>query len=370
MDDQQLNPAQTPQTPGTEAPAAGGQQAPASYNNNNNNAAPGTPGTQGFGAPGAPGTQGFAAPGTPGYGAPGVPPVQPQGPKKKRTGLIVGLVILALVIIGGGWAVYHHFSASEGEASAYAILDGNDNPDDYRAYLRDYPDGPHAAEVQQRLAKLEDMLADWGRIALSDNKADFVNFKNTYDNPRYGRMCDIKIDSLDFVQAQRLGTDEAYAAYLAAHPDGRYASEAAVAQGTLKDQAITEDDRAQVMQVITAFYDGFSARDADAVCSNITPTMTQFLSQRNVGKAQVMATIEKMYGEHITGCQFTVNRDLTLQRLPGQGGQPGGYKATFSVDQHIERDDAGKTFGSYQCQAQLTPQLLISSLTMKEVSKN
>ncbi len=296
--------------------------------------------------------------------------VPPASHKPKRTGLIVGLIILALVIIGGGWAAIHYIGQSRGEASAYAILEGNDNPDDYRAYLRDYPDGPHAQEVGQRLAKLEDMLAAWGRIALSDNATDFVNFKETYDNPRYGRLCDIKIDSLDFVRAQRVGTDEAYAAYLAAHPDGRYASEAAVAQGTLKDQEITEDDRMQVMQVITAFYNGFSNRDADAVCSNITATMSQFLSSKNVGKAQVMETINRMYGEHITGCQFTVNRDLTLQRLPAQGNAEGGFKANFTVDQHIERDDAGKTFGSYQCEARLTPQLLISSLTMREVSMN
>ena len=47
-----------------------------------------------------------------------------------------------------------------------------------------------------------------------------------------------------------------------------------------------------------------------------------------------------------------------------------GFTATFTVDQHIQRDNEGKTFGSYNCTATLTPQYLISSLTMSETSAN
>ena len=51
----------------------------------------------------------------------------------------------------------------------------------------------------------------------------------------------------------------------------------------------------------------------------------------------------------------------------GADNQP-VYTAVFSVDQHIQRDNEGKTFGSYKATAIITSQLLISSLTMQEIS--
>ena len=167
--------------------------------------------------------------------------------------------------------------------------------------------------------------------------------------------------------AQRLGTQEAFQHYLDVHPDGRYASEASVSQGTLRDREITPGDRDQIMSVITDFYRGFENRDETLVCSNITPSMTQFLSKKNATKSEVLSIIKGMFNEHIQKCEFVINRDFTITRSMGDGNQP-VYTAVFSVDQHIQRDNEGKTFGSYKATAIITSQLLISSLTMQEIS--
>ena len=68
--------------------------------------------------------------------------------------------------------------------------------------LEKYPDSRRANEVRNRLEVLEEMLQKWNSIVLSDNVRDFIDFKNSYTNPRLARICDIKIDSLDFVKAQ------------------------------------------------------------------------------------------------------------------------------------------------------------------------
>ena len=59
---------------------------------------------------------------------------------------------------------------------AYQILENNDNPQGYQDFLEKYPNSEHADEVRQRLTKLEEMLAKWNTIALSDNVNDFINF--------------------------------------------------------------------------------------------------------------------------------------------------------------------------------------------------
>ena len=244
------------------------------------------------------------------------------------------------------------------------MLENNDNPQDYRDFLEKYPNSEHANEVRQRLNTLEAMLSKWQSISLSDNVNDFINFKNTYSDIQYGRLCDIKIDSLDYITAQKLGTPEAFQRYLDAHPDGRYASEASIAQGTLRDQEVSDDERIQIMNIVTDFYNGFAAQDESKICTNIASTMKTFLHQHNASKATVLSTIQGMFNEHIQSVQFTVNRDFQIKK-----NSNGSYIATFSVDQHIERDNEGKTFGQYKCSAEIDTQLLITSLTMDEISR-
>lgn len=292
--------------------------------------------------------------------------------RKSHKKLYITLAILLLILLAAGayYAVSTHLSASD-EQMAYEILENNNNPQDYEDYLEKYPDGEHAEEVRQRLAKLEMMLDRWKSIQLSENVNDFINFKNTYNDAQFARLCDIKIDSLDFVRAQSEGTEEAFARYLSIHPEGRYASEASVAQGEIRDQEITIEDRDQIMRVIIDFYKGFESQDDVLICSNITATMSNFLSLKNATKAQVLTSIKKMFHEHIQSCSFQVNRDVDIVRHTGKDEKSSSYIVTFTVDQHIQRDDDNpKTFASYQCTAEVNSQLLISSLTMNELSSN
>ncbi|MBQ5880547.1 MAG: hypothetical protein IIW61_02915, partial [Bacteroidaceae bacterium] len=45
------------------------------------------------------------------------------------------------------------------------------------------------------------------------------------------------------------------------------------------------------------------------------------------------------------------------------------YHASFSIDQHIERDNDGKTYGQYAAEATFDNRYLITSFTMSEVSR-
>ncbi len=115
-----------------------------------------------------------------------------------------------------------------------------------------------------------------------------------------------------------------------------------------------------------SFFQGFANQDETSICSNITATMQKFLSQKDVTKGMVVSTIKGMFNEHIQGCEFIVNRDMSIKRQTDPTTR--GYIVNCTIDQHIQRDDEGKTFGSYNCQMELTPQMLISSLTLDEIS--
>ena len=54
----------------------------------------------------------------PGYGMPQQPAGGNQPPKKKKTGLIVGLIILAVVLIGGVIFAFMKFGKKDGKGSS------------------------------------------------------------------------------------------------------------------------------------------------------------------------------------------------------------------------------------------------------------
>lgn len=291
----------------------------------------------------------------------------PQPKKKRNTARWIILIMVLLLICAGGFTIFHFQRASSQEKLMYYTLENNDNPQDYRDFIEQFPESDYLPDVKQRLAKIEEMLDEWKRIAMSDNVKDFIDFKGKYDDPKFTRLCELKIDSLDFASAQLEGTPEAFVRYLSQHPDGRYASEASIAEGTLRDQEISPEDRDLIMSMLDNFFDGFGSLDEMKITTNITSEMDRFLSKENANKVVVMQTIRAMFNEHIISCTFRINRDIKIS-CQTQGTER-TYTATFTVDQHIERDNDGKTFGQYSCTAVITPQLLISSLTMNELSR-
>lgn len=299
------------------------------------------------------------------YGAGEMPPPIPP---KKHTWvyiLVVGIILAAIVGLG---AVYYFYQSSQSEDKAYVMLEGNENVQDYEDYLKNYPNGPHAEEVRQRLEELKTMYADWTRIQNSEYATDFERFKESHPTSTLVKQADMKIDSLDWVTAQKLNTPEAMEEYLDKHPEGRYISEAGIAQNELANTQVSDAERQGISESLNGFFQAFANNDEASLFTYITPTMTQFLSKRNATKADVGNIVKNTYSEDIENCSFVLNNDYQITKSVSSDGKV-AYKVSFSVDQHIQRSGEGKTFGSYTANATLTGEFKLSALTLKEISR-
>ena len=299
------------------------------------------------------------------YGAGEMPPPIPP---KKHTWvyiLVVGIILAAIVGLG---AVYYFYQSSQSEDKAYVLLEGNENVQDYEDYLKNFPNGPHAEEVRQRLEELKTMYADWTRIQNSEYATDFERFKESHPTSTLVKQADMKIDSLDWVTAQKLNTPEAMEEYLDKHPEGRYISEAGIAQNELANTQVSDAERQGISESLNGFFQAFANNDEASLFTYITPTMTQFLSKRNATKADVGNIVKNTYSEDIENCSFVLNNDYQITKSVSSDGKV-AYKVSFSVDQHIQRSGEGKTFGSYTANATLTGEFKLSALTLKEISR-
>jgi len=299
------------------------------------------------------------------YGAGAMPPPIPP---KKHTWVYVLVVGIILAVIVGLGTIYYFYQSSQSEDKAYVMLEGNENVQDYEDYLKNFPNGPHADEVRQRLEELKTMYADWTRIQNSEYATDFERFKESHPTSPLVKQADLKIDSLDWVTAQKLNTPEAMAEYLDKHPEGRYISEAGIAQNDLANTQVSDAERQGISESLNGFFQAFANNDEASLFTYITPTMTQFLSKRNATKADVGNIVKNTYSEDIENCSFVLNNDYQITKSVSSDGKV-AYKVSFSVDQHIQRSGEGKTFGSYTANATLTGDLKISALTLKEISR-
>ena len=139
--------------------------------------------------------------------------------------IVFSIIVLFSIGFGAGFLTHYAINKAAGSADdrqAYEALEGSTDVQAYDVFLAEYPDSPYAGSVRERKEKLQSMKAEWYQIQAIGNKGDFQNFKANYNGPYYNRLCDMKIDSLEFVNAQTANTVQAYKAYLRMYPDGRY----------------------------------------------------------------------------------------------------------------------------------------------------
>lgn len=296
----------------------------------------------------------------------------PQQPKKNSTsaGLIVFLVTV-LIVAGGGFGLYWYLNQdteADTELAAYEMLDGSETLEDYEAFMAKFPDSPHMRDVKQRFETLKTMYSAWNTACISCKQRDFEIFAKNYPNSMLVKVCEQKIDSLDWEDAKAKGDPESIEAYLRKHPNGRYSTEASESHSKIMDATATTEEKLLIEEALRGFYNAYGDNDAATVFVYITPTMKRFLNRENATKADVADIIDRTYNEHILSCKFVLNNDYKVKKETNADGEA-VYMVSFSVDQHIERDNEGKTFGSYTANAVLTDQYKISSLTMKEISR-
>lgn len=160
----------------------------------------------------------------------------------KNTKLLIIILCLVLFAIGFGAGFLTHYALNktadfDNDRQAYEALKGSTDVQAYDVFLAEYPDSPYAASVRERKEKVQSMKAEWYQIQAIGNKGDFQNFKANYNDPYYNRLCDMKIDSLEYINAQTANTIQAYKAYLRMYPEGRYADAANEALETAMSRA-------------------------------------------------------------------------------------------------------------------------------------
>lgn len=292
---------------------------------------------------------------------------KPLTPRQRKRTAIWGSIIAAVVVMSGTvFGVYN--SAKQKELTAYNVLEQNESLDDYAAYLEQYPDSKHSAEVRERYKTLQSMYKDWKKIVRVPNKAHFEKFKVDYPmSILLAHQANLKIDSLDWEEAKAIASLEAYRHYLALHPSGLYAQEASIASGLIDDATVRDEEKELIRDRVRDFFRAFSAgRDNEALVYLSIP-MREFLgSSGSLHRDEIIDEMHNYNGTNVSSCNFAVGNDFGMQKALDGNGIP-TYSVSCSVDMHavIAGCDA---YTSYRAQMTMTSRFYITRLRLVEIA--
>jgi hypothetical protein len=291
-----------------------------------------------------------------------------KAPKPHKSNAMAWVLsILAAIIIIGVVVFYVNKNNQDvTEEEAYTELSNLTDTAAYRQFLDKYPNSEHREDVQDRLNKLVSEINDWNRVYTSCSSADFEQFLSTYPNSKHARECADKIDSLDWITATKANTPDAFQAYLAKHPTGKYIDQAQQQQQNIAKTEVTPEDKQLIKNVFSNYFSSLQMQDETGVCSALAPILNSFLNKRSATKSDVLAYMHHIFANGTT-ITFTPNNDYRITKKATSDGEF-QYTVSFTVDENINKD--GKSsLTTYSISGSVTTDGKISMLNMRQLTK-
>ena len=114
------------------------------------------------------------------------------------------------------------------EEQAYEFAIESNDPMVLQQYLDNYKDfnEAHRDSIQARLARIQQTDTEWTNAVVSGTRDALMQYIKDNPGSIHEGEARNKIDSIDFNEADKAKTIDAYQAYLDEHPDGKFADQA------------------------------------------------------------------------------------------------------------------------------------------------
>ncbi|MBQ0049787.1 MAG: hypothetical protein KBT12_06100 [Bacteroidales bacterium] len=203
-------------------------------------------------------------------------------------------------------------------------------------YLIRFPEGAHAAEVQQLCAELKQALET-----------------------------ELKLDSVDWALAQQLNTTQSYEEYLTKHPEGAFVQMAEGELNRLSQLVVSEEEKEMLTGTIHTLLASLSSCDAEKVAPLLATSFS--FGQVDAANADTLVSFYKAQFSHqdVLGVHFVVKGNLEITKVANDQPAQCDYELHAKLDATVNRtavDSAG--IQHWDLTARLTPDRRFSHLSL------
>lgn len=234
---------------------------------------------------------------------------------------LVAMIVLVLVLLAGAVAGIIYRNALM-EQKAFDALQGSSNMQLYENYMVKYPDGRHIEEVKRLYAVVKQEYEQFYSEVYDAGRKALVDYMNEFPESPYIKICEQRLDSIDWKEAKTENTVESYEKYLTIHQDGIFVDEALEAKISAARMQISTEDRNLVRGAVENFLLAMSSGDPQRVDLLMADKFV-FGSQTNVnGQAVIDFYMNQFNQPDIIGVHFDVPDTMNITKkdsdLPGQ----------------------------------------------------
>ncbi len=275
--------------------------------------------------------------------------------------VIVSLAITALIV-----AVCFYFyndSKMSRETEAYELAMKSNDVNQLKNFLRNYTDASseHKAAVEKEISLINKQEEDLSMSLVTRDKARLVKYLEDYPGtPQKQKIISI-IDSLDWEEALRKNTKEAYDHYIAEHSSGIFLKEAKD-KVTVKELAATAEDDAMAKTLFREFFLSVNGNDAGRISPTLNSSITNFMGTENAKTSDVIGWMNRQHGDDVSNVIWKLNHDYKITKRE-QGGEC-EYGIDFTAKQTIIHKDGRASSENYKITSKVTNSKKISSMTM------
>lgn len=246
-----------------------------------------------------------------------------DAPKKSSSSkkwIITMVILIILLVIGAVVGVLYRNTLME--QRAFDALQGSSNMQLYENYMVKYPDGRHIEEVKRLYAVVKQEYEQFYNEVYDAGRKALVDYMNENPESPYIRICEQRLDSIDWKEAKTENTVEAYEKYLAIHQDGMFVDDALEAKITAARMQISYEDRNLVRGAVENFLLAMASGDPQRVDALMSDKFV-FGSQTNVnGQVVIDFYMQQFNQPDIIGVHFDVPDTLHITKkdteMPGQ----------------------------------------------------
>lgn len=294
-------------------------------------------------------------------------PANPQENKPKKKGGYTTLIvafIFALVCCGVLYYFYNKANKDK-ELEQYEYAMKSSDPMVLQSFLDNYPEAEqtHKDSIKAHLQMLKTIDNDWTNALVSGSKTALEEYLKKYPNSPHKMEVWNKIDSLDWLVAQKADNAESYQLYLDTHADGEHIEEAENAMKKVKGRDLQPEEKQMVSVLFRQFFQSINSRDENRLISTCEDILSSLLGKETATSQDVITFMHKLYKEGISNLNWHINDDYQIKKRE-VGDNSFEYSVQFTAIEYVSNADGTEKENHFRINAVVSPEGKISEFNL------
>lgn len=291
----------------------------------------------------------------------------PQQPKKNNTATFVVAFIFAAIVCGVLFYFYQN-AQSEKEAEEYEFAMRSTDPEILQSYLLKFGDAPqeHRDSIEAHLQRIQKGDQDWQNAVLSNSVSALKAYLNENPETVHRQEALNKIDSLEWLSAQKSSDQNAIEEYIHNHPDGRYIDEANVLLSQLKSTMVQPNEKEMITSTFRQFFQSINSKDETRLVSTVSMVLDSFLGKSNATGDDVLSFMYRLYKDGVSNLNWHIDSSsyqISKQEIAENEYE---YTVTFTAREDVENGN-GQNSRIFKVKAKVTNDGKIADFNLSEI---